>query len=205
MHQLIKDTHRNVLPYTSVWDGLISVDSTVDSANVHLIYSDKDIPATPYDNGTCTYWNREHLWPRSRGVSDTGPDNTDLHHIRPVDCNVDSARGNLYFGQCGTVSVMSSCVSPAHIEAATDTEKDITVFLPPASQRGDMARSIFYMDLRYDGDEPYTENLIVTDCPESVANGAGMGEFTCCCCYYYYFCLTYLILYYVRRRRRCCC
>jgi len=31
------------------------------------------------------------------------------------------------------------------------------------------------MDLRYDGDDPNTENLVVSDCPESVPNGAGMG------------------------------
>jgi hypothetical protein len=71
---------------------------------------------------------------------------------------------------------MSSCVSPAHSEAAADTEKDTKSFLPPASHRGDVARAILYMDLRYDGDEPDTVNLVVSDCPENVPVGsAGMG------------------------------
>jgi len=108
-------------------------------------------------------------------VEKTGMDNTDLHHIRPSDCNVNKERGNLYFAQCGTVDLMSECVSPAHPEAAADTEKDTKSFLPPASKRGDIARAILYMDLRYDGDDPNTENLVVSDCPESVPNRAGMG------------------------------
>ena len=38
-----------------------------------------------------------------------------------------------------------------------------------------MARAIMYMDLRYDGDESGVEDLVLTDCPEVVPNGAGMG------------------------------
>lgn len=94
-----------------------------------------------------------------------------MHHLRPCDCNVNSARSNLYFGACGTVVPFAKCASPAHPEAAVDTEKDSATFLPPADRRGDVARAILYMDLRYDGDEPSTSNLVVSDCPETVANG----------------------------------
>jgi len=142
---------------------------------VHLIYGNKYVAATPYDSGSCDSWNREHLWPRSRGISDSGLDNTDLHHLRPADCNVNAARSNRYFGQCGTVGPLASCVSPAHVEAALDTERDAQTFLPPADKRGDVARAILYMDLRYDGSEPNTLDLVVSDCPESVPDGAGMG------------------------------
>ena len=96
--------------------------------------------------------------------------------MRPADCNVNSARNNLYFGACGTVVPSSECTSPAHPEAAIDTEKDSATFLPPATNRGDVARAILYMDLRYDGDEgSTTSDLVVSDCPESVPDDAGMG------------------------------
>lgn len=114
-------------------------------------------------------------------MGESGYDNTDLHHVRPVDCNVNSARGNLFFGSCGTTSPLSTCTTPAHIEAADDTQKDYSSFLPPQNSRGDIARAIFYMDLRYDGEEGGEDSsrnvmdLVVSDCPESVANGAGMG------------------------------
>ena len=34
-----------------------------------------------------------------------------------------------------------------------------------------MARAILYMDLRYDGDDASTLDLVVSDCPEIVLNG----------------------------------
>ena len=179
MHLHIKSTHRNAVPYTSssksdVWDALIDIDSDSSGQNIHLIYGNKYIPSTPHDDGSCASWNREHLWPRSRGVSESGKDNTDLHHLRPVDCNVNSARANRYFSACGVVS-KQDCVVPAHVEAASDTERDSFIFLPPADKRGDIARSIFYMDLRYDGNDANTLDLVISDCPETVPNGAGMG------------------------------
>ncbi|KAL7499891.1 hypothetical protein ACHAWT_008739 [Skeletonema menzelii] len=175
MHNLIQSTHRHSLPYTSstqsdVWDGLLATDTDPTGQLIHLIYGDKDVAALPYDSGSCDSWNREHLWSRSRGVGDTGSDNTDLHHMRPADCNVNSVRSNKYFAQCGTVDDWRP-----HAEAAVDTEKDTKSFLPPASHRGDVARAILYMDLRYDGDDPGTVNLVVSDCPEDVPDGAGMG------------------------------
>jgi hypothetical protein len=48
-------------------------------------------------------------------------------------------------------------------------------FLPPKNVRGDIARAILYMDLRYDGDESNTNDLVVSDCPDSVPNSSGMG------------------------------
>ena len=65
LHALIKDTHRNQLPYTSslpdVWDAMIALDSDASGLNVKLIYGDRLVPAEPYDSCSCTFWNREHL------------------------------------------------------------------------------------------------------------------------------------------------
>jgi hypothetical protein len=70
MRELIRTTHRNVLPYTSdepdVWDALIAVDGYDDASGIRLIkriYSGVNVtvPAFPYDQGSCQYWNREHL------------------------------------------------------------------------------------------------------------------------------------------------
>mmetsp|Transcript_2274 Transcript_2274/g.4306 ORF Transcript_2274/g.4306 Transcript_2274/m.4306 type:complete len:561 (+) Transcript_2274:701-2383(+) len=65
------------------------------------------------------------------------------------------------------------CTIPANSEAANDTERDSVSFLPPENSRGDIARAILYMDLRYDGVDCGGEasqnviDLIVTDCPDS--------------------------------------
>lgn len=165
LESLVTATHRKFLPYTNrrrddVWKALSDVDpgNLARRASVDLIYSAHDIPSLPH--GTPTTWNREHLWPSSRGVKKNGPDFTDIHHLRPADWNLNSVRGNRYFGNC----VDRSCVSPAHREAANSTAKNSDIFTPPRAVRGDIARALFYMALRYNGRDG-GDKLVLTDCP----------------------------------------
>ena len=175
---LLTLTHRQVLPYTDsdegdddVWKALIDLDrgnNSTSTSTVQLIYRATATAAQPH--GTSDTWNREHLWPQSRGVGDLRAAFTDVHHLRPADWNVNSARSNRYFGDCTSMSSSSTendesstsnCEVPAHVEAAADTAKDAQTFLPPTAVRGDIARALFYMELRY-GDD----GLRLTDCPD---------------------------------------
>ena len=175
LESLLESTHRKVLPYTNndrddVWKALIDLDpgsltATSSEPTVRLLYRQVDTPALPH--GTSTTWNREHLWPKSRGVEYTGSDFTDIHHLRPSDWNVNSARNNLYFGACGIAKEGGECESPAHVEAAEGTEADSETFLPPTVARGDVARAILYMDLRYSNQNNDGLDLVVTDCPSN--------------------------------------
>ncbi|KAL3923213.1 MAG: hypothetical protein SGILL_001782 [Bacillariaceae sp.] len=173
---LLKSTHRNELRYTSntkedVWDALIDLDPGSTPGTVRLIYRNVDVPAIPYGSGST--WNREHIWPKSHGVETTGPDMTDIHHLRPSDWNVNSARGNKYFSACGITRPLSECTSPAHAEADPTTERDPETWLPPQNVRGDIARALFYMDLRYFGVGEKEEDLTLTDCPGQNPNEMG--------------------------------
>jgi endonuclease I len=156
---------RNKLPYSSssggddVWAALTDLDQGATEGTVRLIYSQRDTPSLP--RGTATTWNREHLFPSSRGVRESGSDYTDVHHLRPADWNVNSARNNLYFGNCDT----AQCTVPAIAEAASDTAKDSSIFTPPAVDRGDIARALFYMDVRYSAGNNGGDDLVLTDCP----------------------------------------
>ena len=168
LETLLERTHRKVLPYTDndrddVWKALIDLDSGDGADTVNLLYRQQEVQAHPH--GTSDTWNREHLWPKSWGVGYAGPDFTDVHHLRPTDSNVNSARNNLYFGECGTVELFTSCRSPAHAEAASDTAADPAIFLPPKAIRGDVARAILYMDLRYSNQNNDGLDLTITDCP----------------------------------------
>ncbi len=109
-------------------------------------------------------------WPKSLGVGEGGADYTDIHHMRPEDCKANAARGNLLFAQCGIGAATSLCVSPGHANAGSDTTRDSVAFGPPLHRRGDVARAMFYMELRYDGDEPGTLDLVLSDCPKNVPN-----------------------------------
>jgi endonuclease I len=165
-----RDSIGNLLnPYTGsssgrddVWKALQDLDAGTEPDTVNLIYSEQDVKGS--DHGTATTWNREHLWPKSHEVGQNGADFTDIHHLRPADWNVNSARSNLYFGACGLVQEISKCQIPAHSQAANDTSKDSSVFLPPINRRGDVARALFYMDLRYFGGAGDVD-LELTDCP----------------------------------------
>jgi endonuclease I len=184
IHDLLQDTHRRVLPYTAsssntddVWMALMDLDAgapiVIDGSSistVNLIYANVNVSAV--DHGTADTWNREHLWPKSLGVGDGGPDFSDIHHLRPADWNVNAARSNLYFGTCGLVKdAVENCRQPATAEAASDTAMDGRIFLPPAHRRGDIARALFYMDLRYNGSDGGLD-LELTDCPNSSSSSS---------------------------------
>ncbi|XP_029125506.1 uncharacterized protein LOC109790461 isoform X2 [Cajanus cajan] len=115
--------HRS-LSYREVWDALkvldaADVDNPQASSGIVEIYSLRVVPKRL--SGKPQGWNREHLWPRSYGLTN-GPSLTDLHNIRPADVNVNSSRGNKYYGECVTSS--TKCLRPANKEAALDTEAD---------------------------------------------------------------------------------
>eukprot|EP00656_Telonema_subtile_P055677 TRINITY_DN8691_c0_g1_i3.p1 TRINITY_DN8691_c0_g1~~TRINITY_DN8691_c0_g1_i3.p1 ORF type:complete len:425 (+),score=62.83 TRINITY_DN8691_c0_g1_i3:120-1394(+) len=153
--------HR-IVPYTSshfdIWDALAITDQDVqDPESVQLIYAPpRTAPANSYPSG----WNREHLFPRSWGLFDTGADFPDLHNLRASDPKVNGARGNLWFDDCSV-----GCITPAHPLAASDTSRNGESFTPPVAIRGDVARAVMYMALRYDGADPNTMNLKLTSCP----------------------------------------
>ncbi|XP_038986476.1 uncharacterized protein LOC120111972 [Phoenix dactylifera] len=76
------------LPYKEVWDALkfldaADIDNPETSSEVIEIYSLR--PVSKLLAGKPEGWNREHLWPRSYGLTD-GPSLTDLHNIRPAGC-----------------------------------------------------------------------------------------------------------------------
>jgi endonuclease I len=140
-----------------------------DPAKIILIYG--GAPALK----TALTWNREHLWPRSRGVNpstapDGGPDDSDLFHVVPADGNVNSARSNLYFDMSRVED--GGFKDPAHIEAPLCT-RDANSWQPPVAQRGEIARAMFYMAVRYDGNEPGTADLeLLTSAPTDASRSS---------------------------------
>ena len=108
--------------------------------------------------------------PKSYGVGYEGPDYSDLHALYAADWSVNSARSNLFFDNCAG----SGCTSPAHSEAESTTAKDSQRFQPPADKRGDLARAMFYMAVRYDGQEADTTDLELSDTPNAAQSLMGM-------------------------------
>jgi endonuclease I len=178
LHRIVRG--HNVVPYnsgsrTDTVDALKVLDADPDTTNnVLLVYAPGvSVPASSY--GT-TGWNREHLWPNSFGLDDTEPAVSDLHNLRACDANVNSARGNKCYDTSDTNS--PSYKFPAHAEAPS-CSTDSDSWEPPNSQKGDIARALLYLAVRYTGDATNEPVLRLTDNPALIAStNACMGRFT---------------------------
>lgn len=177
LHDIIKG-HR-VIPYSSsatndTMDALSFLDADpLNTNNVILIYSRRSEPKTNFSAGV---WNREHLWPNSYGIDSHVPAYSDLFNLRPEDANVNNARGNLFFDLSNTND--PGYQNPGFAEAPFTT-RDSDSWEPPASVRGDIARAMFYMDVRYAGTEGTEPDLLLTDITASISSTTNrMGKLT---------------------------
>lgn len=171
LHDII-DAH-TVLPYSSsafdTHDALDALDEDpANTNNVLLIYSRRSEPKSSWPD-----WNREHLWPNSLGLDDALPAYSDLHNLRACDLNVNSSRGNEYYDWSDTSS--PSYLFPAHPEAP-ECSSDTDSWEPPASVKGDIARSQFYMAVRYAGDSGEPDLELVQDTALINSSAAYMGR-----------------------------
>ncbi|MBL0763945.1 endonuclease [Marivirga atlantica] len=152
LHNII-DGH-TTYPYSSsstdTWDILKDADKDPNNPNnVIGIYSGFSMngPAE-YDNGNG--WSREHVWAKSRGDFGTsqGP-GTDCHHLRAEDVSTNSARSNRNFDNADYYYVDGSGqYSGSTLSKTSDSEY---IWEPRDAVKGDVARMIFYMVVRYEG------------------------------------------------------
>ncbi|MFD0861493.1 endonuclease [Sungkyunkwania multivorans] len=140
-------THTNNLSYTpGVWDALKQTDlNPANSSQVLLIYgwndSDSDITNDRTrgvnDNGGGTgVWNREHVYAKSLANPDLGTSGpgADAHNLRPCDAQRNSSRSNRRFADGSG----NSGITPQGY------------WYPGDEWKGDVARMMMYMYLRYD-------------------------------------------------------
>ncbi|ALC90364.1 ribonuclease [Bacillus sp. FJAT-18017] len=140
LHNIIDDHTK--ISYDAVWDALRKTDEDPNNTNnVILLYTGRS-QGKFTNGGGVNDWNREHVWAKSHGdFGTTMGAGTDLHHLRPTDVSVNSSRGNKDFDNGGT----------QHTEALGNyTDSDS--WEPRDSVKGDVARMLFYMAVRYEGD-----------------------------------------------------
>ena len=146
LHTIIS-TGVTQLTYDQVWNALKVTDQDPNNpSNVILIYSGISRSKT-LNGGADGDWNREHVWAKSHGDFGTtvGP-GTDLHHLRPEDVHVNDERGNKDFDDGG-----------AAVSDAAGNLTDSDSWEPRNAVKGDVARMIFYMAIRYEGGDGYPD------------------------------------------------
>ena len=102
------------------------------------------------DTGTeVIAWNREHCWPKSKGFpAESTYAYNDAHHLRAADKRVNNQRNNKDYKNGGSLL----CVHPYQSSSCqVDAYQTSTTFEVPDKDKGDVARMMFYMDVRYEG------------------------------------------------------
>lgn len=119
--------------------------------NLVLIYGGESVPKSSWD----TVWNREHTWPQSFGTSN-GFANSDLFHMYPCRGTVNSDRNDCVYGY--VTNNTGAKTAPAC------RELEQVIWEPPDNEKGQIARGILYMAVRYEGNgDNGTSNLELID------------------------------------------
>ncbi|WP_326696061.1 endonuclease [Streptomyces sp. NBC_01754] len=156
LHTIVSD--QTTLSYSQVWDALKATDEDpTDPSHVILLYTGRS-QSKDDNGGGAGDWNREHVWAKSHGNFGTasGP-GTDIHHLRPTDVQVNSIRGNKDFDNGGSA-----------VPGAPGNYTDGDSFEPRDAVKGDVARMILYMAVRYEGDDAFAD----LEPNEKVGNGS---------------------------------
>ena len=166
LHDVVDD--HLAFSYDTIWTLLQQTDECPTNANqVQLIYMQIGRDKSNH-GGNAGQWNREHLWPQSHGFPDAlstaVPPSVDAHNLRPSDVAVNSLRGEKDF-DAGGAAVAGA---PATCLTTSDT------FEPPDAAKGDVARAMFYMDVRYAGDQDGEPDLQLVD--EVNTSGTQLGK-----------------------------
>ena len=130
LRTLITTTHTKKTTYADCKTYLPSTDEDPNNPNnMILFYTGQSIKKSTDLNND---WNREHLWPQSLGWFKTSGAGADLHHIRPCNISVNSSRGNKKYGESSGY------------------------YVPTDEYKGDIARIIFYLMVRYPESDSYS-------------------------------------------------
>lgn len=167
LHNIIKG-HTSI-SYAQIWSAFWSTDNKGNGV-VWDMYSDRPNGNPPYTyylgqdqcgnySGEGDCYNREHSWAQSWFNDQTTP-RTDLHHIFATDGFVNQKRGNFPFGEVKNAtwtsqngSKLGSCKTPGYTG---------TVFEPLDEYKGDFARALMYMSVRYYGEDSNWDNSDMT-------------------------------------------
>ena len=197
IHTII-DGHK-VIPYTvsgntnwfdgqdmDVWEALAYTDSVCapeypDCGIIKLLYLDEYRHVSQANRGDSKNdsWDREHVWPKSRGFPNQNQVGyTDLHHLRPADRNLNGAHSNYGYDNGGEPVIdKRNDGSEILIEARLNTNE--ASFEPPNRAKGQVARILFYMAIRYEegdnGADELMPDLVLKD-TNSKVNEPWIGD-----------------------------
>jgi len=197
LHDVIDDHTR--YPYSSTatdtWDVLNDADENPSNPSDLLAVYKNDAYADGCSSG-CS-WNREHVWAKSFGFSEESGNGripyTDCFHLHAANLSYNSSRGNKPFDTCSGCTTYATVANNGFGGGVDDVNRgsggstdcgdsptSTDRWEPWDHRKGDIARSMMYMDIRYEGgtgslgDE---QDLILTDTlSQMVAETTSCGD-----------------------------
>jgi len=159
LHELIKN--HTAVAYSSGTPNVYTVINLADedplnSANILDIYKNHSYAK---QLSGATGYNREHTWPNSHGFNDVisvggspYPPYTDTHMLYASDVGYNSHRGNLPYGNCtSNCTVDATELYFGFGGSGHDNRYNSSVYEVWDHRKGDAARAVLYMDVRYKG------------------------------------------------------
>lgn len=150
VHDLITTTHKKYTSYDDCKNPAYVKQTDPGTGGALMeFYAQANLSST-WQSGATGTWNREHVWCQSlsNGLWGTSGGGADLHHIRPTESRVNSARGNNKYGEVSTkTEVWYRDASGTSIALAGYNSGG--VFEPKDSVKGDVARIVMYVYTHY--------------------------------------------------------
>ena len=189
LHNIIDD--HSVQSYAFACNMLSFADQDpVDSNQVRMVYSNESFNW----QGNCSGpYNREHTWPRSHFFGDEStPTNSDIHHLMLSNKDYNSARGALIFDDCtdsgcendsnfGPLTTVANHGVGGGNDHGDSNWQDGSKFEVWDFRKGDIARAMFYVDVRYSGDVNGEYDLELIDDPAFYNTSPYMGKLSTMC------------------------
>lgn len=127
---------------------------------VHALYINRNVDneSKAWGNHNQDMWgiNREHIWAKANGFESTGAGGArgDPMHLWASNGYANNIHGKDYFGYVDTKQDYTDCGTTysnqhGNLRGTSKTMGSGTVFEPQDSDKGDIARAIFYMAARY--------------------------------------------------------
>lgn len=151
LHDLITTTHKTYTTYEDCKTPVYVANTDSDyNGEVMEFYSQTSIDKA-WGKGNQGTWNREHVWCKSlsNDVWNESYGGSDMHHIRPVESGLNSARNNSPYGEVSSSANALYYEDSNNKPVALGGHKENDVFEPLDNVKGDVARIIFYLYTHY--------------------------------------------------------